>query len=129
MQAALQPYVYSAISKTINVSPDYPFETFARLYELAYEKGRKGAHDVPPQPSDRAGDRAAGVGVCRSPLLHHRVRRRLRAVPREGIGRPERESQDQADDEELQGCQRDEDGGAQESRGLLPSCVRFRAAP
>jgi ribonucleoside-diphosphate reductase alpha chain len=42
MQAALQPYVDSAISKTINIPVDYPFEQFRSLYETAFEKGLKG---------------------------------------------------------------------------------------
>jgi ribonucleoside-diphosphate reductase alpha chain len=42
MQAAVQPYVDSAISKTINVPPDYEYEAFQSLYEAAYGKGLKG---------------------------------------------------------------------------------------
>lgn len=42
MQAALQPFVDNAISKTINVPADYPFDAFERLYELAYDAGLKG---------------------------------------------------------------------------------------
>ncbi|MFP4611466.1 MAG: adenosylcobalamin-dependent ribonucleoside-diphosphate reductase [Thiohalophilus sp.] len=42
MQARLQPYVDNAISKTINVPQDYPFDQFTDLYRLAYEAGLKG---------------------------------------------------------------------------------------
>src|SRR5690606_11471823 len=42
MQAALQPYIDNAISKTINVPTDMPFEDFVRVYDLAYDKGLKG---------------------------------------------------------------------------------------
>lgn len=42
MQAALQPFVDNAISKTINVPEDFDFERFKSLYELAYKKGLKG---------------------------------------------------------------------------------------
>ncbi|MEW8691712.1 MAG: adenosylcobalamin-dependent ribonucleoside-diphosphate reductase [Candidatus Thiodiazotropha endolucinida] len=42
MQAALQPYVDNAISKTINVPADYPFEQFKSLYKRAYALGLKG---------------------------------------------------------------------------------------
>jgi len=42
MQAAMQPYVDSAISKTINVPPDYDYGRFQSLYETAYDKGLKG---------------------------------------------------------------------------------------
>jgi ribonucleoside-diphosphate reductase alpha chain len=50
MQAALQPFVDSAISKTINVPPDYPFEDFRELYELAYRAGLKGCTTFRPNP-------------------------------------------------------------------------------
>ncbi|MCG6967754.1 MAG: adenosylcobalamin-dependent ribonucleoside-diphosphate reductase [Chromatiaceae bacterium] len=50
MQAALQAYVDSAISKTINVPPDYPFEDFQSLYQLAYQSGLKGCTTFRPNP-------------------------------------------------------------------------------
>jgi ribonucleoside-diphosphate reductase alpha chain len=50
MQAALQPYVDNAISKTINVPEDYAFEEFRNLYQLAYEKGLKGCTTFRPNP-------------------------------------------------------------------------------
>jgi ribonucleoside-diphosphate reductase alpha chain len=42
MQAVLQPWVDNAISKTINVPEDLPFERFCSLFEQAYELGLKG---------------------------------------------------------------------------------------
>jgi ribonucleoside-diphosphate reductase alpha chain len=42
MQAALQPFVDNAISKTVNVAEDFPFENFRGLYELAHHHGLKG---------------------------------------------------------------------------------------
>jgi ribonucleoside-diphosphate reductase alpha chain len=42
MQAVLQPYVDNAISKTINVAADLPFERFADLYQQAHALGLKG---------------------------------------------------------------------------------------
>lgn len=42
MQAALQPFVDNAVSKTINVPQDYPFEKFKAVYREAYELGLKG---------------------------------------------------------------------------------------
>lgn len=42
MQAALQPFVDGAISKTVNVPRDYPFDAFKRLYRQADEAGLKG---------------------------------------------------------------------------------------
>jgi ribonucleoside-diphosphate reductase alpha chain len=42
MQAALQPWVDNAISKTINVPADLPYSEFRDLYEVAYRSGLKG---------------------------------------------------------------------------------------
>jgi ribonucleoside-diphosphate reductase alpha chain len=48
MQAAVQPYVDSSISKTINCPVDLPFEDFKRVYDLAYESGCKGCTTYRP---------------------------------------------------------------------------------
>lgn len=50
IQAILQQYVDSSISKTINVPSNYPFEDFKNIYMLAYEKGLKGCTTF--RPSD-----------------------------------------------------------------------------
>lgn len=42
MQAALQPYVDNSISKTIQITENYPFELFKDIYTQAYELGLKG---------------------------------------------------------------------------------------
>jgi ribonucleoside-diphosphate reductase alpha chain len=42
MQAAIQPYIDAAISKTVNVPEDYPFEDFESLYHEAWHAGLKG---------------------------------------------------------------------------------------
>ncbi len=42
MVAAVAPFVDTAISKTVNVPADYPFEDFKNLYMQAWEKGLKG---------------------------------------------------------------------------------------
>jgi ribonucleoside-diphosphate reductase alpha chain len=42
MQAAIQPFVDQAISKTVNVAEDYPFEDFEDLYLEAWRAGLKG---------------------------------------------------------------------------------------
>ena len=42
MIAAVQPYVDAAISKTVNVPEDYPFEDFKSLYLAAWHAGLKG---------------------------------------------------------------------------------------
>lgn len=39
---AVAPYVDAAISKTVNVAADYPFEDFQQLYWRAWESGLKG---------------------------------------------------------------------------------------
>ncbi|MGE5088294.1 MAG: adenosylcobalamin-dependent ribonucleoside-diphosphate reductase [Candidatus Levyibacteriota bacterium] len=42
MSAAVQPYVDTAISKTVNVAADYPFAEFRDLYVEAWRNGLKG---------------------------------------------------------------------------------------
>ncbi len=48
MQAALQPYVDSAISKTVNVPEDIAFEAFQEVYRDAYRSGCKGCTTYRP---------------------------------------------------------------------------------
>jgi ribonucleoside-diphosphate reductase alpha chain len=50
MQAALQPYVDNAISKTINVAADIPFGSFEDLYRQAHSLGLKGCTVFRPNP-------------------------------------------------------------------------------
>lgn len=54
MQAALQPYVDSAISKTINVAADIPFEEFCGVYEQADSLRLKGCTTFRPNPVTEA---------------------------------------------------------------------------
>ncbi|MEN9317040.1 MAG: hypothetical protein RIS35_3433, partial [Pseudomonadota bacterium] len=42
MSAAVQPFIDSAISKTVNVEEDYPYEEFKALYLEAWRAGLKG---------------------------------------------------------------------------------------
>lgn len=42
MSAAVQPFIDTAISKTVNVPADYPFEAFESLYMEAWKAGLKG---------------------------------------------------------------------------------------
>jgi ribonucleoside-diphosphate reductase alpha chain len=42
MQAAIQPFIDQAISKTVNVPEDYPFAAFESLYLDAWKAGLKG---------------------------------------------------------------------------------------
>lgn len=48
MQAALQKYVDSSISKTINVPADFPYEKFKEIYRKAYDMGLKGCTTFRP---------------------------------------------------------------------------------
>ncbi len=48
MQAALQPHVDSAISKTVNIPEDFPFEAFKTVYRDAYDSGLKGCTTFRP---------------------------------------------------------------------------------
>jgi len=50
MQAALQPFVDSAISKTVNVPQDCSFDDFKELYRSAYHYGLKGCAAFRPNP-------------------------------------------------------------------------------
>jgi len=50
MQAALQPHVDAAISKTINCAADIPFADFKDVYTRAYETGLKGCTVYRPNP-------------------------------------------------------------------------------
>jgi ribonucleoside-diphosphate reductase alpha chain len=48
MQAAVQDYVDSSISKTINIPEDFPFEAFSDVYMKAYDMGCKGCTTYRP---------------------------------------------------------------------------------
>lgn len=48
MMKAVQPYIDSAISKTINVPANYPFEDFKQIYEKAHEYKLKGVATYRP---------------------------------------------------------------------------------
>jgi len=71
MQAALQPLVDNAISKTINVAADIPFERFEDLYRQAHALGLKGCTVFRPNPvtgailSEPAGERVQCCGIER----------------------------------------------------------------
>ena len=67
MQAAVQKYVDSSISKTINCPEDISFEAFKDVYLQAYELGCKGCTTYRPnevtgavlEVKDKPGDAAA----------------------------------------------------------------------
>lgn len=50
MQAALQPFIDNAISKTINVPRAYPFDKFEAIYREAYALGLKGCTSFRENP-------------------------------------------------------------------------------
>ena len=71
MQAALQPFVDNAISKTINVPADFDFEAFRTIYTRAYQLGLKGCTTFRPNPvtgavlaAEGEGERPAGPHCC-----------------------------------------------------------------
>lgn len=66
MQAALQPYVDGAISKTVNVPADTPFNAFRQLYDWAYDHGLKGCTTYRPSPVRGAVLEAITAGVAES---------------------------------------------------------------
>jgi ribonucleoside-diphosphate reductase alpha chain len=50
MVAAVQPFIDSAISKTVNIPADYPFDRFRDLYRTAWELGTKSLATFRPNP-------------------------------------------------------------------------------
>ncbi len=66
MQAALQPYVDGAISKTVNVPANTPFSAFRQLYDWAYAYGLKGCTTYRPSPIRGAVLEAISAGVAES---------------------------------------------------------------
>ncbi|MEN8177826.1 MAG: adenosylcobalamin-dependent ribonucleoside-diphosphate reductase [Pseudomonadota bacterium] len=50
MQAAVQPYVDNAVSKTVNVPQAFSFDTFQSVFEKAWKLGLKGCTTFRPNP-------------------------------------------------------------------------------
>src|SRR3546814_12900526 len=91
MQAAVQRYIDSSVSKTINLPADIPFEAFKDVYQQAYDLGCKGCTTFRPHeitgavlsvgatelladshatvivPADRATVSTRAVGYCTQP--------------------------------------------------------------
>ena len=67
MQAAVQPYVDNAISKTVNVPVDIAFADFAALYRAAHALGLKGCTTFRPNPVTGSILAAAGDASCTQP--------------------------------------------------------------
>jgi ribonucleoside-diphosphate reductase alpha chain len=52
--AAAQPFIDSAVSKTVNAPQDWPLESFALVFDRAFDLGLKGCAAFRPSPA-RAG--------------------------------------------------------------------------
>ncbi|MGH8780381.1 adenosylcobalamin-dependent ribonucleoside-diphosphate reductase [Paraburkholderia sp.] len=91
MMAAVQPFVDTSISKTVNVPADYPFDAFENLYFDAWKSGLKGLATYRPNetlgavlsvtPSSAADDALSETDV--DPLrvaIDHRPRGELPAI-------------------------------------------------
>ena len=91
MMQAVQPFVDTAISKTVNVAVDYPFAQFRDLYLQAWQAGLKGLAtyrpnsilgavlDVPPTPAASLEAAALSPDPMRS-VIESRPRGALSAV-------------------------------------------------
>lgn len=95
MQAAVQKYIDSGISKTINVPEDIPFETFKDVYSQAYDLGCKGCTTYRPNAVTGAvlelarEEGTPGAGSPAEPLPpEEAVRRPETAVPHPPPDRP-----------------------------------------
>lgn len=70
VQGAMQPYIDNAISKTINLPEDFPFEKLSDVYSKAYQLGLKGCTVFRPNPvtgsvlSDDKSECADGKECC-----------------------------------------------------------------
>jgi ribonucleoside-diphosphate reductase alpha chain len=66
MQAAVQPYIDNAISKTVNIPEDFDFEAFRGVYDYAYAQGLKGCTTFRPNAVTGAVLTTAGEGFERA---------------------------------------------------------------
>ena len=86
MLEAVQPFIDSAISKTVNVAADYPFDDFKHLYAQAWKAGLKGLSTYRPNPVTGAVLSVAPVPATEAPPVQDLVadadrRLRLETVP------------------------------------------------
>jgi ribonucleoside-diphosphate reductase alpha chain len=66
MMEAVQPFVDTAISKTVNIPADYPYEDFKDLYLQAWRARLKGPGHLPAQQHP-------GLGAGNACSLHQRL--------------------------------------------------------
>lgn len=83
VQAALQPYIDSSISKTINVPEDIPFDTFKEVYTKAYSLGAKGCTTYRPNKESGRGSILENADAIQGTVTVHTtpVVRELRERP------------------------------------------------
>ena len=62
MQATVQKFIDSSVSKTINLPEDIPFEAFVDVYTQAYDLGCKGCTTYRPNPVTGSVIEASGPG-------------------------------------------------------------------
>jgi ribonucleoside-diphosphate reductase alpha chain len=65
MQAAVQPFIDNAVSKTVNIPADFAFEAFREIYAYAFDRGLKGCTTFRPNPVTGAVLSAEGDGFDR----------------------------------------------------------------
>ena len=83
MQAAAQAHIDSAVSKTVNLPKDIPFDDFKEVYRFAFESGCKGCTTYRPNDITGAvlvadgdsGDEPAPTIMDRPPVLHGQTRK------------------------------------------------------
>lgn len=64
IQGAVQPYIDNAISKTINLPKDFPFEKLSQVYTKAFQLGLKGCTIYRPNPVTGSVLRSKEVDKC-----------------------------------------------------------------
>jgi ribonucleoside-diphosphate reductase alpha chain len=86
MVAAVAPYIDTAISKTVNVPADYPYEDFQGLYLQAWESGLKGLATYRPNSGAGLGAQHHAGGRSGTRRCHCRRQPPPRAGPPAGAG-------------------------------------------
>jgi ribonucleoside-diphosphate reductase alpha chain len=82
MVSAIAPYVDAAISKTVNVPAEYPFEDFTDLYAAAWRAGLKGITTYRPSA-------VRGAVLVADPPSGAQAQSSAPAVPQAAAGRPQ----------------------------------------
>jgi ribonucleoside-diphosphate reductase alpha chain len=88
MLAAVQPFIDTSISKTVNVPADYPFADFKNLYSQAWEAGLKGLATYRPNAVLGAVLQAAPSAAPAAPAAPELVLHDVDPLTRRIDGRP-----------------------------------------